>query len=172
MDIEQATVELHRLVANTAKLLKCEADTKRLYFNIEMDVAVPFRLRGDAQSLRHRLLQLVRKAIKFTESGGVTLKVTQLHSVEARVRVRFEVIDTATQFCEVSQEGIFDAVTQDAVVATRPFDINSRATSNGGPPIDPLEENFSLSKCLGVGHDAGSSWICRNSHRWVWFPMP
>ena len=62
---------------------------------------------GDAQRLKQVLLNLVGNAIKFTERGGVTLRLTPLVAPDGWARVAFEVRDTGIGMAAGSTERLF-----------------------------------------------------------------
>ena len=86
-----------------------------------VDSDVPYRLRGDALRLRQVLINLLGNAIKFTESGGVTLKVSQVRVDTVLVRLFFEVTDTGVGIPEVVGSRIFDSFTQGDPSITRRY---------------------------------------------------
>jgi CheY-like chemotaxis protein len=55
---------------------------------------LPYLLHGDPTRLRQALLNYATNAIKFTETGGLTLRVQVEEDFGDSVRVRFEVVDT------------------------------------------------------------------------------
>ena len=52
--------------------------SKGLALHAAVDPALDYRLRGDAHHLRQILLNLLGNAIKFTETGHVSLEATAL----------------------------------------------------------------------------------------------
>ena len=119
--VETTDLDLHRLVTSIVKMLKPDADAKRLYLDVDVDSDVPYHLRGDALHLRQVLINLLGNAIKFTDSGGVRLKVSQVRVDSGLVRLIFEVTDTGVGIPDVVQGRIFDSFTQGDPSITRRY---------------------------------------------------
>jgi len=76
--------------------------------------AVPAKLDGDAARVRQALLNLVNNAIKFTETGGVTVSLTLSDNpIDAgMVELRFSVSDTGIGIDEQQRRGLFQPFAQ------------------------------------------------------------
>ncbi len=107
LSLVHAPMSLHSLAASVAALFRANAENKRLslLFEIEQDVAN--WVVGDAQRLKQVLLNLVGNAIKFTERGGVTLRLTPLLAPDNWARVAFEVRDTGIGMAADATDRLF-----------------------------------------------------------------
>ena len=76
--------------------------------------------RGDPMRVRQVLTNLISNAIKFTETGGVTVRVSELGS-DRNMSLRFEVQDTGVGLSGDAQSKVFDAFTQADNSTTREF---------------------------------------------------
>jgi len=75
MTLEQTRFDLRRVVRDVENVLRIRAEEKRIRFTIDLDDSqLPATLLGDEVRLRQILLNLAGNAVKFTESGGVTLR--------------------------------------------------------------------------------------------------
>jgi PAS domain S-box-containing protein len=91
--LEEAPVDVSRVTLNVAAMLYERAKAKHLELNVESQ-PLPYLLQGDATRLQQALLNYATNAIKFTESGSVTLRVLPEAEAGDSVQVRFEVVDT------------------------------------------------------------------------------
>ena len=96
VELESVDFELAQLVSNVVDIVQVRARTKGLAVRQDVGTGVPGALVGDPNRLRQVLLNLVGNSIKFTEAGGV----------EVRVRLDSESADPGTlHFC-VADTGI------------------------------------------------------------------
>lgn len=94
-------IELHfeqfslvELVEEVGQLLATQARSKHLSFITFVDPSIPDRLKGDANRLRQILINLAGNAVKFTESGSVTVFIEPGNISEESVEIRARVSDT------------------------------------------------------------------------------
>ncbi|MDP3537851.1 MAG: PAS domain S-box protein [Azonexus sp.] len=75
-------------------LIRDKASAKGLELNCTIDAKLPSELHGDPTRLAQALLNYLANAVKFTDSGSVSLTASLLEQDSDHVRVRFEVADT------------------------------------------------------------------------------
>jgi len=76
MDLEKLSFNLRECVEGVLDLIASPASQKGLELNGLVEPSVPNLFLGDAGRLRQILLNLINNAIKFTESGEVTVSVS------------------------------------------------------------------------------------------------
>ncbi|MGY9016231.1 MAG: histidine kinase dimerization/phospho-acceptor domain-containing protein, partial [Rhodospirillales bacterium] len=74
--LEKVDFRLGRLLDSVAALMESRAQQKGLAFKIECTPDMPEVILGDPTRIRQVLFNLVGNAIKFTETGGVTVCVS------------------------------------------------------------------------------------------------
>ncbi|WP_339137529.1 MAG: PAS domain S-box protein [Candidatus Electrothrix sp. GW3-4] len=94
---------------------------KGLSLTCRLPADVPVALLGDETRLRQVLVHLVENAIKFTETGGVSILVEQVQNNEEAICLRFAVSDTGPGIAEGDQEQIFNNFTQADSSMTRMY---------------------------------------------------
>ncbi len=103
LDLEQTDFDLRELIAEVIGLMAPVALSRKLQFSDEVHPRTPRVLRGDPMRLRQILLNLLGNAIKFTEHGSVSLRVSPL----APQGVRIEVSDTGPGLNEEQRARLF-----------------------------------------------------------------
>jgi CheY-like chemotaxis protein len=91
--LEQINVSATSIVANVASMLHERAHAKGLHLLTEV-APLSCSLLGDPTRIQQALLNFAGNAIKFTETGSVTLRVMQEADEGDHLRIRFEVADT------------------------------------------------------------------------------
>lgn len=151
ISIETVDCDLHLLVNTTAKMLAPQAHEKKIHLNVFVDPSVPFLVRGDAQHLRQVLINLIGNAIKFTEVGGVEVRLTRVAAMDQVVTVRFEVIDTGIGISPEAQSRIFDRFTQADHSTTRRFGGTGLGTTISQQLVELMGGKIGLQSSPGQG---------------------
>ncbi len=103
LELQLGPVPLRQCLQGLADMVRLRADQKELAFRCEVDAAVPTMVLADERRLRQALLNLLANAVKFTDRGGVTLRVQALEGGA----LRFEVADTGVGIEADQLERIF-----------------------------------------------------------------
>lgn len=93
-ELQLGRVDLAEVARAVADLVRLKAEQAQLAFVCEMDERLPDGVLADGRRLRQVLLNLAGNAVKFTEHGRVSLKISLLDMADGRARVRFEVADS------------------------------------------------------------------------------
>lgn len=94
MRLASAPFDLRAEVTSLCRALEIEAKTKGLAFAFHIAPEVPEVLVGDKQRIGQILRNLVSNAIKFTATGGVTVRAECPGANETACRIRLVVADT------------------------------------------------------------------------------
>ena len=113
LKLKQEAFELRDLLAEIDLIMRPQARSKQLDYVVEVDAAVPDRLRGDAGHLRQVLVNLLSNAIKFTPTGEVRLEIAANGSPQGgSQRLRFTVTDTGVGIPASARAKLFEAFEQ------------------------------------------------------------
>lgn len=119
--IESVDVSLRSVVAEVDELLAPQARAKGLTLECAVDADIPEHVRTDPNRLKQILVNLVANAIKFTETGGVTVGFHVLGRSPTQVRVRVAVRDTGIGIPLDRRAAIFESFTQADDSTTRTY---------------------------------------------------
>ncbi len=105
--INPAPFDLHAMLKGVDDLFRLRAQDKGLRLLIERADDVPQYISTDEGKLRQILINLIGNALKFTQEGGIAVRVGL-----AGDRLRFEVEDTGAGISEADQKRLFQAFVQ------------------------------------------------------------
>ena len=121
LTLESADFSLLRLLDNSSEMIIDQLRSRGLEFHREIDPALPTMLRGDALRIGQILLNYLSNAVKFTERGRITLKVTLQAETPESLLIRFAVSDTGIGIPFEQQARIFNVFEQADSSTTRRF---------------------------------------------------
>ncbi|MDP6044024.1 MAG: ATP-binding protein [Phycisphaerae bacterium] len=121
LHIETIDFDLDMLLAETRDTLIGQARDKGLELTYFIADDVPLDLRGDPNRLRQVLLNLAGNAVKFTESGEVSISVLLVEETETNATVRFAVSDTGIGIPADRMDRLFQSFSQVDSSTTRNY---------------------------------------------------
>jgi hypothetical protein len=111
LTLDEDEVDLRQMIGTVCELLSTRAHAKGVELVSVIAADVPRIIRADQLRLRQVVTNLVGNAIKFTETGGVSLTVTQVMGSE-RHFLRFDVRDTGVGVPVEKRDAIFEEFVQ------------------------------------------------------------
>ena len=88
------------------------AATKNLALQVQVADDVPERVRSDPLRLRQVLVNLIGNAVKFTHTGSIQVRVQRVATLDGRLTLQFEIVDSGIGIQSEALPFIFDAFTQ------------------------------------------------------------
>ena len=118
-DLEAGRLAIDLMPCSPANLVKDvelssrpDAEARGLRLRVEIAEEAPDIVTSDAVRIRQVLSLLVENAIKFTDEGSVTLRLSLLSKGFAQPHVAFDVIDTGVGMPESQLETLFESFSQ------------------------------------------------------------
>src|SRR5579883_1137881 len=119
LELDSVEFELAKVMRQVVELMAAKAAEKHLRLAHSLAPGAQGRFLGDPTRIRQILLNLVANALKFTETGGVTVSATGERRGDQAV-LRLEVADTGIGIAEAVQGRLFSKFTQaDESIARR-----------------------------------------------------
>lgn len=119
-ELEERSVSIDSLVGNVVSILQDRLQGKHLALYREEDI-LPTNLFGDGTRIQQALLNYADNAIKFTESGVITLYVNLVEEDSTSALIRFAVEDTGIGIAPEVQARLFTAFEQADNSSTRKY---------------------------------------------------
>lgn len=110
--IESKPFEIRQTLAETIALFEGPAKYKGLHMNLYIDENVPNTLVGDSVRVCQVISNLLGNGIKFTQEGGIDVRVTQKEQNLDVVTLQFSVSDTGIGIEEADRHRLFQRFTQ------------------------------------------------------------
>jgi len=113
LTLQENNFDLYCLLDSLEEMFRLRAEGKGLALTFERAWAVPHYIRADEGKLRQVLMNLLGNAVKFTQEGGVALRVTR---TAEDGRLIFTVEDTGPGIVPHELETVFEPFVQTANV--------------------------------------------------------
>ena len=107
--LSQRSFEPREVLGSVCSQLSVLAEAKNLEFNATISDNLPIALVGDSQRLKQILVNLISNAIKFTQTGSVTVEIAALPS---QTEWMMRVTDTGPGIPEESLNTVFEPFKQ------------------------------------------------------------
>jgi CheY-like chemotaxis protein len=104
---KSSTFDLRALLGDLEKMFDSSMDAKKLQFEVVGIDALPKYVVTDENMLRQVLINLLGNAVKFTEQGGVTMRVAVGDAAAEGMRLKVEVADTGVGIAEDELDKVF-----------------------------------------------------------------
>jgi HAMP domain-containing protein/signal transduction histidine kinase/CheY-like chemotaxis protein len=153
-------VRFNEITSFVETTFKHVSENKNLRFSIEIDEKLPDTIETDVQRLNQILKNLLSNSFKFTEKGGVHLKIYEAnrnwksgntHLDNARKVVAFEIRDTGIGISKDKQNIIFEAFQQAEGSTSRKYGGTGLGLSISRGLADLLGGSIELESEAGMG---------------------
>lgn len=121
LNIEQTDGDLRDTFLYVQKLFLGRAEEKNIELHTEIDEAMPDQVKFDHIRVRQCVSNLVSNALKFTDTGGVTIAVSSEIITETEYLICVDVTDTGIGISEEGVRQLFSDFSQADASTTRKY---------------------------------------------------
>lgn len=158
LSIEREDFDICDSVNYVKEVLKAKANEKKIEIFHSIENGVPRYYCGDRQRVQQVLMNLVSNAVKFTEWGGITIRVDVV-SLEDKKYLKFQVFDTGVGISEEKIKDLFQPFSQVDSSSTRRFEGTGLGLAISKKIIEMMGGSIGCESRLGKGSE-------------FWFALP
>ncbi|MBO4845695.1 MAG: response regulator [Lachnospiraceae bacterium] len=109
MNLVEQEYDVEDNIRAIISMIRVKSAEKDLVFNIDIDSNLPVRLYGDSGKIKQVLLNLLTNAVKYTDVGGFTLKISIEDKTDEKCSLKFSVKDTGIGIKPEDMDKLFTA---------------------------------------------------------------
>jgi signal transduction histidine kinase/DNA-binding response OmpR family regulator len=109
--LQERRFDLYKLIESIAAMFRLRTNSKGLSLTVEYEPNMPTYIQMDDGKLRQVLINLLGNAVKFTNAGGITLRVSRAEAVD---QLHFEVEDSGPGIAPEELATLFEPFSQTA----------------------------------------------------------
>ncbi len=121
VELENIPFTISRQVEEVTKLLHMRAEAKGLKLFFTISPEIPENVKGDPVRFKQIIINLTNNAIKFTNTGSVTIALELVSKNDKKQVIRCSVRDTGIGISEKGQEKLFREFSQAESSTTRNY---------------------------------------------------
>lgn len=149
--LQQEPMDLHVVMNDTVNILWPQANHKALLFHVYTDISIENHLIGAHRQLQEVLINLCGNAVKFTDSGRVSLRALYDSETKDDVSINFEISDSGPGIPEEYIDRLFDPFVQADNSVTRKHGGTGLGTAIAKELVNLMGGEISVQSARGVG---------------------
>ncbi len=153
LELELLDFDLRDLLDSFAAPLALRAKCKGIAFDCAVDPDVPSQVRGAPGRLRQILINLAGNAVKFTDRGKVSVRVSRIDETDTVSVIRFSVQDTGIGIPPEHQEMLFEKFTQADASTTRRYGGTGLGLAISKKLTELMAGDIGVNSQVGVGSE-------------------
>lgn len=148
LEMEKVEFSFHQLVDDVTDIFRERTKSKGLYLRSNISEDVPAKIISDPTRLRQILINIIGNAVKFTQSGGVTINVKANITKNDTTKISISVTDTGIGLTEEQKEKLFEPFMQADNSTTRKFGGTGLGLALSTRLAHALDGNIKIEKCV------------------------
>lgn len=128
-----------------------EAQKKSLALDFLIENSFPVHFIGDPIRIKQILNNLINNAIKFTQKGGISIKIKNLYENKSTMNIYFEVKDSGIGISKVDKKRIFESFTQSDSSSSRNFEGTGLGLTISRKIVEMMNGSLDVESQINVG---------------------
>ena len=151
MSLVPVEFDFAELISSLVNSISERARAKNLGLVVDIDESVPSKLYGDDVRISQVIMNLLTNAVKYTETGSVTLMVRNIGINEENVKLSFDVIDTGIGIKEEDLSKLFESFERIEEKRNRHIEGTGLGISIVVKLLDMMDSKLDVESKYGVG---------------------
>lgn len=152
IEIEISEFNLEEVIDQACNLIRLQAKSKQLEFNLSFPAEVPRYLLGDSLRLGQVITNLLSNAVKFSNNKGeIKILVEVVNETDKEVKLSFNVCDKGIGIDSDNQKNLFNNFTQADSSTTRKYGGTGLGLCICKRLVEIMGGSISVSSKLGEG---------------------
>ena len=151
LDLKREPLELRACIEDVLNLLTSKALEKDLELAYAVGPSIPLFIEGDMVRLRQVLTNLLGNAIKFTDSGEITVFVMLRNQVDGEYELEFQINDTGPGIPAERLESIFEQFSRAEETLSHRHEGTGLGLAISRRLVEMMEGRIWAESTLGVG---------------------
>lgn len=153
MEITESKYRLSAVLRDVMPMLKERAEEKQIDLKTVLINEIPDGQISDEFRVRQILINLINNAIKYTDSGSVTLMIGGKYDTDDSFLIKFIIKDTGRGISEEGQKHLFEAFTRADLRKNNNIEGTGLGLAIVRNIIDSMKGKISVSSKLGEGSE-------------------
>lgn len=153
LEITSAEYSFGMLLKDIMPMLKERADGKNLELKTEINGEIPDGQRSDELRIKQILINLINNAIKYTDEGSVTLKLSGEYTGPDDYLLKLGIRDTGRGISEEDQKHLFEAFTRADIKKNSNIEGTGLGLAIVKSVVDSMGGDISVESTYGVGSE-------------------
>lgn len=149
--LESIPFNIHDTLNEVVKLLRVNAEDKKIELELFINAKVPLMIVGDTTRVQQIMLNTIGNAIKFTEKGEVSIYVKSIITHYNEVYITFEIKDTGIGIPKSKLDTIFNSFEQASNSTSRLYGGTGLGLSIVKKLVDSMQGDISVESEVGKG---------------------
>ena len=154
LTLENLPIDVKEVITAAALLVKFQADTKDIGFELSFTPGMHLNYYGDMVRIRQIITNLASNAVKFTSHGKVSINVepfNNINGLDAAQGIKITVTDTGIGIKQSDLDNLFNRYTQADNTITRKYGGTGLGLSISKDLLDLMGGQIHVSSQIGIG---------------------
>ena len=113
MELKETSINFYTTLNDIADMMKLKAESKKLRFTLDIHSDLVNFIKADEKKLRQVIINILGNSIKYTDEGGVSLRVkSEKMDSENKYLISFEIEDSGRGMSKEELKNVFDPFVQ------------------------------------------------------------